>query len=133
MPGPAGPRLAALIRIRTQADLSPARLAAGNLLAAAGPVVGIGSPVHTLDELPGAWREASAAARAALARPRLGPVAEWSGIGPYRLLAALPDSGPGHPVDLPYARCWNPRTPNSPVPPKCSWTARARRAAPRAR
>ncbi|WP_093798868.1 CdaR family transcriptional regulator [Streptomyces sp. Wb2n-11] len=99
VPGPAGPRLAVLIRIRTQTDLSPARLAAGNLLAAASPVVGIGNPVHALDELPGAWREASAAARAALARPRLGPVAEWSGIGPYRLLAALPDSGPGHPVD----------------------------------
>ncbi|WP_048821645.1 PucR family transcriptional regulator, partial [Streptomyces ipomoeae] len=37
-----------------------------------------------------AWREASAAARAALAEPRLGPVAEWRAIGPYRLLTALP-------------------------------------------
>ncbi|OEJ29360.1 PucR family transcriptional regulator [Streptomyces agglomeratus] len=99
VPGPAGPRLAALLRIRTAADLSPAHQAAANLLAPAGPVVGIGDPVRSLDELPGAWREASAAARAALARPHLGPVAEWSGIGPYRLLAALPDSGPGHPVD----------------------------------
>ncbi|MGW7196457.1 PucR family transcriptional regulator [Streptomyces chryseus] len=99
VPGPAGPRLAALIRIRTKADLSPAHHAAGALLTAPGPVVGIGNPVTALDDLPGAWREASAAARAALARPHLGPVAEWSGIGPYRLLAALPDSGPGHPVD----------------------------------
>ncbi|MEV8311013.1 helix-turn-helix domain-containing protein [Streptomyces flavidovirens] len=99
VPGPAGPRLAALIRVRTQTDLSPAHQAAANLLTSAGPVVGIGNPVRALDDLPGAWREASAAARAALARPHLGPVAEWSGIGPYRLLAALPDSGPGHPVD----------------------------------
>lgn len=99
VPGPAGPRLAALLRIRTAADLSPAHRAAGHLLAPAGPVVGIGTPVRSLDELPGAWREASAAARAALARPHLGPIAEWSGIGPYRLLAALPDNGPGHPVD----------------------------------
>ncbi|NEA45781.1 helix-turn-helix domain-containing protein, partial [Streptomyces sp. SID10815] len=32
----------------------------------------------------------SAAARAALAEPRLGPVAEWARIGPYRLLTSLP-------------------------------------------
>ncbi|WP_274562280.1 PucR family transcriptional regulator [Streptomyces spiramyceticus] len=99
VPGPAGPRLAALIRLRTPTDLAPAHQAATTLLAVAGPVVGIGNPARTLDDLPGAWREASAAARAALARPHLGPVAEWSAIGPYRLLAALPDSGPGHPVD----------------------------------
>ncbi|CAM5364492.1 Transcriptional regulator OS=Streptomyces fumanus OX=67302 GN=GCM10018772_53760 PE=4 SV=1 [Streptomyces fumanus] len=37
-----------------------------------------------------AWREASAAARAALAEPRFGPVAQWASIGPYRLLTALP-------------------------------------------
>ncbi|MFI0981808.1 PucR family transcriptional regulator [Streptomyces sp. NPDC021093] len=61
--------------------------------------VGIGTAVRSLADLPAAWREASAAVRAALARPHLGPVAEWSAIGPYRLLAALPDSGPGHPVD----------------------------------
>ncbi|MBT2385332.1 CdaR family transcriptional regulator, partial [Streptomyces sp. ISL-11] len=28
--------------------------------------------------------------RAAAAEPRLGPVAEWARIGPYRVLAALP-------------------------------------------
>ncbi|MGW1270386.1 PucR family transcriptional regulator, partial [Streptomyces sp. NPDC002491] len=37
-----------------------------------------------------AWEEASASARAALAEPRLGPVAPWSSIGPYRLLTSLP-------------------------------------------
>ncbi|MFD9910319.1 PucR family transcriptional regulator, partial [Streptomyces sp. NPDC059063] len=34
--------------------------------------------------------EASAAARAALAEPRLAPLARWSDIGPYRLLTSLP-------------------------------------------
>ncbi|MET8077404.1 helix-turn-helix domain-containing protein [Streptomyces sp. NPDC005303] len=43
-----------------------------------------------LAELAPAWQEASAAARAALAEPGFGPVAEWSRIGPYRLLTALP-------------------------------------------
>ncbi|MFD7818949.1 PucR family transcriptional regulator [Streptomyces sp. NPDC059785] len=43
-----------------------------------------------LAELGAGWQEASAAARAALAEPRLGPVAEWASIGPYRLLTALP-------------------------------------------
>ncbi|NDZ77488.1 PucR family transcriptional regulator [Streptomyces sp. SID10853] len=36
------------------------------------------------------WQESAAAARAAAAEPRFGPVAEWASIGPYRLLTALP-------------------------------------------
>ncbi|MEU8888792.1 helix-turn-helix domain-containing protein [Streptomyces sp. NPDC048442] len=129
VPGASGPRLAVLVRLGAGADLGPAQSAAKTLTAGApgatgtpgaqggsgasraqggsgasgapggSPVVGIGTAVRTLADLPAAWREASAAARAALARPHLGPVAEWSSIGPYRLLAALPDSGPGHPVD----------------------------------
>jgi hypothetical protein len=43
-----------------------------------------------LAELGTAWQEASAAARAVLAEPRLGPVAEWGSIGPFRLLTSLP-------------------------------------------
>ena len=44
--------------------------------------------------LPPAWREALAAARAASAEERLGPVADWAAIGPYRLLTGLhPDAG----------------------------------------
>ncbi|MFF4350750.1 PucR family transcriptional regulator [Streptomyces sp. NPDC001530] len=43
-----------------------------------------------LAELGTAWQEASAAARAVLAEPRLGPVAEWASIGPFRLLTSLP-------------------------------------------
>ncbi|EFH28853.1 MULTISPECIES: helix-turn-helix domain-containing protein [Streptomyces] len=60
--------------------------------AAARPTVaaGVAAARVGLAELAPAWQEASAAARAALAEPRLGPVAEWSRIGPYRLLTSLP-------------------------------------------
>ncbi|MFD3682208.1 PucR family transcriptional regulator [Streptomyces sp. NPDC058613] len=60
--------------------------------AAAAPHVmtaGVGDPVRALADLHGAWDQAVAAARAATARTGLGPVAQWSRIGPYRLLAAL--------------------------------------------
>ncbi|MFF7951504.1 PucR family transcriptional regulator [Streptomyces griseorubiginosus] len=50
---------------------------------------GIASPRVALADLAAAWQEASAAARAALAEPGFGPVAEWSRIGPYRLLTSL--------------------------------------------
>jgi hypothetical protein len=51
---------------------------------------GISAARVGLAELGAAWHEAAAAARAALAEPRLGPVAEWGTIGPFRLLTALP-------------------------------------------
>ncbi|MET7689839.1 helix-turn-helix domain-containing protein [Streptomyces sp. NPDC005483] len=51
---------------------------------------GIAAARVGLAELAPAWQEASAAARAALAEPGFGPVVEWSRIGPYRLLTALP-------------------------------------------
>lgn len=109
-PGAAGAGAGAAARASGAAPGAPAAAAgttgaaasttgAAATATAAPSAVGIGTAVRSLADLPGAWREASAAARAALARPHLGPVAEWSGIGPYRLLAALPDSGPGHPVD----------------------------------
>ncbi|KOX17510.1 PucR family transcriptional regulator [Streptomyces sp. NRRL F-6491] len=79
--------LAVLVRLRTAEDLSPARSAAERLRGDA--PAGIAVPRRGLAELPAAWREASTAARAATAQPKLGPVAEWAGIGPYRLLAAL--------------------------------------------
>ncbi|MYR29945.1 MULTISPECIES: helix-turn-helix domain-containing protein, partial [unclassified Streptomyces] len=44
------------------------------------------------------WREAAAAARAAAAEPALGPVAQWSAVGPYRLLTALPPGAAHDPV-----------------------------------
>nr|WP_256984425.1 helix-turn-helix domain-containing protein [Streptomyces sp. XY006] len=55
-----------------------------------GTVAGVATAGAGLAGLGAAWREASAAARAALAEPRLGPVAEWAAIGPFRLLTALP-------------------------------------------
>ncbi|MFE5489953.1 PucR family transcriptional regulator [Streptomyces virginiae] len=61
---------------------------------------GVADPVRGLAELPAAWEQAVAAARAAVAEPRLGPVAQWSQIGPYRLLAGLASD----PVDDPAAR-----------------------------
>lgn len=51
---------------------------------------GIAAARTGLAGLGAAWAEASAAARAALAEPRLGPVAQWAAIGPYRLLTSLP-------------------------------------------
>ncbi|MGW0366236.1 PucR family transcriptional regulator [Streptomyces sp. NPDC002990] len=61
---------------------------------------GVSDPVRALTELPAAWEQAAAAARAAAAQPRLGPVAEWSVIGPYRMLATLT----ADPVSDPAAR-----------------------------
>ena len=52
-------------------------------------------------ELGAAWQEASAAARAALAEPRLGPVAEWAHIGPFRLLTSLPPDSAHDPAVAP--------------------------------
>ncbi|WNE99079.1 helix-turn-helix domain-containing protein [Streptomyces luomodiensis] len=100
----AGAGLAALIRLRTATALDPARATAEQLLrsprattagsAPDGPppkaAAGVSAPRRGLEELPTAWQEALAAARAAHADARLGPVAEWSAIGPYRLLATLP-------------------------------------------
>ncbi|MFI9243144.1 PucR family transcriptional regulator [Streptomyces sp. NPDC053086] len=57
---------------------------------ATGCAAGVGEPRTGLAELDTVWQEASAAARAALAETRFGPVAQWAGIGAYRLLTALP-------------------------------------------
>ncbi|MFE2251338.1 PucR family transcriptional regulator [Streptomyces lavendulae] len=99
--------LAVLLRLRSTDALAPALTAVNRLLpragaagaagpgpgaaadAAPGPTAGLSDPVRTLAELPAAWAQATAAARTAAARPRLGPVAQWSAIGPYRMLAAL--------------------------------------------
>ncbi|MFJ9583482.1 PucR family transcriptional regulator [Streptomyces acidicola] len=90
--GAAAQSLALLVRLRS-ADLpQPARTAAARLLERAGAkaAAGVAGARSGLAELGTAWQEASGAARAALAEPRLGPVAEWSTIGPYRLLTTLP-------------------------------------------
>ncbi|KAB2592139.1 PucR family transcriptional regulator [Streptomyces arboris] len=100
-PAGSGPRgtgpvsLAALIRLRSADRLDPATGAAEPLRTGAGPGAtgGIAAPRRGLDALPASWREATAAARAARAETRFGPVARWSAIGPYRLLTALPGTG----------------------------------------
>ncbi|MFF6999304.1 PucR family transcriptional regulator [Streptomyces sp. NPDC008313] len=108
--GATGHSLALLVRLRSADVLTPALTAAARLLreaqgaagagAAGGGAVGAGAGAGSgagvagirggLAELGAAWQEASAAARAVLAEPRLGPVAEWGAIGPFRLLTALP-------------------------------------------
>ncbi|MFJ6809543.1 PucR family transcriptional regulator [Streptomyces anulatus] len=105
-PGAAGPlSLAALVRLRAPDRLDPALSVADRLRTGAGPAAagGIATPRRGLDELTVSWCEATAAARAARAEPRLGPVARWSAIGPYRLLTALPGTGdaPGDPAVAP--------------------------------
>ncbi|MFE4594220.1 PucR family transcriptional regulator [Streptomyces laurentii] len=99
----AGRALAVLVRLRAADNLSPAATAAGRLRSAGsggpsggGPsgVAGIAAPRRGLADLDVAWHEASSAARAATAQPRLGPLAEWSAIGPYRMLTALPPAEP---------------------------------------
>ncbi|MFB6823485.1 PucR family transcriptional regulator [Streptomyces virginiae] len=67
---------------------------------ARGVTAGVADPVRGLADLPAAWEQAVAAARAAAAQPRFGPVAQWSTIGPYRMLATLA----ADPLDDPAAR-----------------------------
>ncbi|WP_078504017.1 helix-turn-helix domain-containing protein [Streptomyces viridochromogenes] len=95
--------LAVLVRLRSPEVRTAALAAASRLLkevpaqtpsrqpaqGRAPVAAGLGEPRTGLADLGAVWWEASAAARAALAEPRLGPVAEWSRIGPYRLLTSL--------------------------------------------
>ncbi|MER7906263.1 helix-turn-helix domain-containing protein [[Kitasatospora] papulosa] len=84
--------LAALVRLRSPEALDPATTAAERLRSVAGPTAtaGLAAARRGLAELADAWQEALSAARAASAESRFGPVTDWSAIGPYRLLAALP-------------------------------------------
>ncbi|NEC91872.1 CdaR family transcriptional regulator [Streptomyces sp. SID12501] len=90
--GTAAQSLALLIRLRATDVPVPALTAAARLLkeTEGRAAAGVGAPRTGLAGLGTGWQEASAAARAALAEPHLGPVAEWGAIGPYRLLTALP-------------------------------------------
>ncbi|MER5850064.1 helix-turn-helix domain-containing protein [Streptomyces sp. NPDC002012] len=100
-PGAAGgPSLAALIRLRSSEVLDAALTAADRLRSSAGghATAGVAVPRRGLADLAEAWHEASAAARAAAAESRFGPVAEWSAIGPYRLLTALPAEAAADPA-----------------------------------
>lgn len=101
-PGPGPHTLAALVRLRTAGGLAPAHSAAEHLLrsprAGSGATAGIGTARQELTELPDAWREGLAAARAARAEPRLGPVAQWNAVGAYRMLTGLPPAEPDETV-----------------------------------
>ena len=94
--GTTGQSLALLVRLRSVDVLTPALTAATRLLREAerggggSAAAGVAGARHGLAELGAAWQEASAAARAAGAEPRFGPVAQWASIGPYRLLTSLP-------------------------------------------
>ncbi|CAM5704344.1 PucR family transcriptional regulator OS=Streptomyces tendae OX=1932 GN=GUR47_36620 PE=4 SV=1 [Streptomyces tendae] len=97
--GAAAVSLALLVRLRSVDLPAPATSAAGRLLervpargtgGAAGAAAGVSAPRSGLAELGTAWAEASAAARAARAEERFAPVAQWTDIGPFRLLTALP-------------------------------------------
>jgi hypothetical protein len=92
--GAAGHSLALLVRLRSADVLTPALTAASRFVReaeeAGATAAGVAGARVGLAELGAAWQEASAAARAVLAEPRLGPVAEWASIGPFRLLTSLP-------------------------------------------
>ncbi|MFC9470226.1 PucR family transcriptional regulator [Streptomyces coelicoflavus] len=105
--GATGVSLALLVRLRSAEVQTPATSAAGRLLERAGAAGGAGGPAGPvgaaggtaagvsasrtgLADLGTAWREASAAARAARAEARFGPVAQWTSIGAFRLLTSLP-------------------------------------------
>ncbi|MFJ8085989.1 PucR family transcriptional regulator [Streptomyces sp. NPDC096205] len=93
--GTTGQCLALLVRLRSADVHVPALTAASRLLREGARAAGVGEIRTGLAELGTSWQEASAAARAAVAEPRLGPVAEWSRIGSYRLLTSLP-AGSAH-------------------------------------
>ncbi|KNB51078.1 PucR family transcriptional regulator [Streptomyces caatingaensis] len=97
--------LAALVRLRALTAPAPARAAADRLLhspRAGGPAsAGMGTPRRGLAELTDAWAEALSAARAAAAERRLGPLAEWGGLGPYRVLTGLPQDRAADPAVRP--------------------------------
>ncbi|WP_181140276.1 helix-turn-helix domain-containing protein [Streptomyces sp. Ru62] len=75
---------------RVAAAVAAGFTAGARISGVTGCAAGVGEPRTGLTELGTVWQEASAAARAALAEPRFGPVAQWARIGAYRLLTALP-------------------------------------------
>nr|WP_307622600.1 helix-turn-helix domain-containing protein [Streptomyces sp. V3I7] len=98
--------LALLVRLRSTDVMAPALSAAGRLLERAGgkggfTAAGVAAARLGLAELATSWQEAVGTARAVLAEPVLGPIAEWARIGPYRLLTALPPEAALDPVVAP--------------------------------
>ncbi len=85
-------------RASTASGTGAAGPGSGVAAARPGPAAGVATPRSGLADLATAWGEASAAARAALAEARFGPVAQWASIGPFRLLTALPPEVAHDPV-----------------------------------
>jgi sugar diacid utilization regulator len=88
-----------LVPLPRSGDLQPARSAAARLrrvyLNATHPslstvVAGISDPHTELVEVHAAYRQAKLAARVAESLPELGPVAEWSRLGAFRVLVSIP-------------------------------------------
>ncbi|AOR31930.1 PucR family transcriptional regulator [Streptomyces fodineus] len=94
----AGARAAAAAAAAAAGLTGAAGAAGGAGGAGAGIAAGVGDPRTGLADLGTVWQEAQAAARAALAEPRFGPVAQWARIGPYRFLTALPPQAAHDPV-----------------------------------
>lgn len=92
--------LTLLVPLPDPSDTSPAASVATRVLGPASdaPLAGVGGARTALEEAPDSRREARLAFRAALADPRLGPVARWDALGAYRLIAP---STPPDPVLLP--------------------------------
>jgi PucR C-terminal helix-turn-helix domain len=92
--------VAVLVPLVRPTDLRPAGALAAASLATlpADSIAGISQVRHGVEELPGQWSEARAAARVAGAVPRFSPVAHWAELGAWRTIAEL--AGPD-PVVLP--------------------------------
>ncbi|MFE3325513.1 PucR family transcriptional regulator [Streptomyces sp. NPDC059176] len=95
--GDHGRALAVLVRLRSPDSTAPAHAAAARLDGNAG----VALPRRGIADLDASWREATAAARAVAAEPRLGPVTDWSSIGPYRQLTAIPPPSAPDPAVAP--------------------------------
>jgi hypothetical protein len=93
---PAGPVVAALVPLAGTGDLRPAGALAAASLATLprGSTAGVSQVRRDVDDLPGQWAQARAAARVAGAVPRLSPVAHWAELGGWRPVTELAGPDP---------------------------------------
>jgi hypothetical protein len=93
---PAGPVVAALVPLAGTGDLRPAGALAAASLATLprGSTAGVSQVRRDVDDLPGQWAQARAAARVAGAVPRFSPVAHWAELGGWRPVTELAGPDP---------------------------------------
>ncbi|MFD2093318.1 PucR family transcriptional regulator [Blastococcus deserti] len=93
---PAGPVAAVLVPLAGTADLRPAGALAAASLAGLprGSTAGVSQVRRGVEELPGQWAQARAAARVAAAEPRFSPVAQWAELGAWRPVTELAGPDP---------------------------------------